>query len=122
MLRGVKLERLNSLILREITIILSREYPKSNFLSKISIHEVKTSNELSQTKIYFSVIGNMEDINIDEVQKEIDKQTNSIRYKLSKKLTTFKTPKLIFVYDECIDGGNKIENIIKSLHNPDSKT
>ncbi len=116
MSQNIKIEKLNSLILRELNLILNREYKNYPIISNVSIHEVKTSNDLSITKIYYSNIIKDKDNTIEKINKELQKKAKKIRYKLAKKLEVYKIPKLIFVYDEFLDKANKIENILNEIH------
>ena len=119
MANNIKMEKLNSLISRELTIILSREYLTSKILPNIIIHEVKTSNDFSFSKIYFSTIINDKDITVEMINNKLNKKNKDIRHKLSKKLTIYKTPKLIFIYDNSLENANKIQSILNDINDKD---
>ncbi len=122
MANNIKIERLNSLILREVAHILVHDYPNSEILSSISIHEVRTTNELSITKIYYysSIIS--KEVTVADIKKELGKVVKDIRYKLSKKLDVYKTPKLIFEIDKALEHGNKINQILNDIKNNKTKS
>ncbi len=111
----IKIEKLNSLILRELNLIIQKEYYKSGIISEMTIHEVVTSNDCSQSKIYYSVVN--QNCNLKSLNEIINKNNKSIRYKLSKKLSIYKTPKLIFIYDKTLDNVTKIQKILNTVNN-----
>ena len=53
--------------------------------------------------------------------KALDGAKSFIRGEISKRVEIRHTPELRFIYDESIDYGNKIEKIIKELHEEDNK-
>lgn len=109
---GYKQERLEKIIEREIsTIILSQV--KDERLKYVTITKVSLTNDLSIATVYYTVLGN-------EAQKEAT--TNSlleargfIRTALSKILEVRKIPELRFKYDDSLEYGKKIDDILKDL-------
>lgn len=108
---SVKLERLGNAFVEEISKIINREIDDDN-LKFISITYCKITSDLSYAKVYFSTLNN----NKDEVLKSLNKHNKFIRGRLSSCVDIRKMPELIFVYDESIDYGKKIENIIERIH------
>lgn len=108
---SIKIERIESNILREVNYILKNEVrnPKLDF---VSITEVKVSSDLGHAKLYVTTL-NPE--NKDEVMEELKKTSGYVRKKLSERIDIRHTPELNFVYDESIEYGRKIEEKIKSL-------
>ena len=55
---------------------------------------------------------------VDEetLEKEVNEAAPFIRGKLSERLEIRHTPELIFIYDESIEYGNKIEKIIEKIN------
>lgn len=108
---SVKLERLGNAFVEEISTIINREIDDDN-LKFISITYCKITNDLSYAKVYFTSLND----NKDEVLKALNRVNKFIRGRLSEKVKIRKMPELIFVYDESIDYGKKIENIIERIH------
>ena len=52
---GVSLQRMESLALRELSLILRKD-AKNNYLSNITVTEVRITNDLSYMTIYFTLI------------------------------------------------------------------
>ena len=107
----VKIEKLQSIISRDLTLIMQREI-KGQVLSGISISEVKLTNDLSHAKVYYSSLMSKDK---DELQSTIDRYRKKIRSKLAHKLDTYKCPELEFIYDDSLDNANKIEAILKKV-------
>jgi len=109
---GFKQERIERILEREISNIIRTEV-KDDRLKFVTITKVSITNDLSIATVYYTVIGN-------EEQKQ-STSTNLIAAKgfikssLSKKLEIRKTPDLKFKYDESLEYGDKIEQIIKKF-------
>lgn len=109
---SVKIERYNDLFAKEISMILQTEVKDKN-IKFVTITDVDITNDLSFAKVYFTVL-NKEYL---DVTKEALKRASSfIRGKLSEVIEIRHTPELIFVYDESIEYGEKIEKIIESIN------
>ena len=113
MAKDIKLERTQSTILRELNLILQREFPDSEYVKTISIHEVRLSSDMSHAKIFYSFL----DINADkeEVQEEINDYLKEIRMILASKVEMKSVPELVFEYDKSLENANKIEEILKDI-------
>ena len=81
-------------------------------LKFISITYCKITSDLSYAKVYFSTLNKDK----DEVLKALNRHNKFIRGRLSNCVDIRKMPELIFVYDESIDYGKKIEDIIERIH------
>ena len=120
---SVKLERLGNAFVEEISKIINREIDDDN-LKFISITYCKITSDLSYAKVYFSTLNKdkIEFKNVhfkydkDEVLKALNRHNKFIRGRLSNCVDIRKMPELIFVYDESIDYGKKIEDIIERIH------
>ena len=82
----------------------------------VTITKVDLSSDLSNAKVYFTTLN--EDKN--QVIKDLNRAKKFIRSNLMKRKIEMRViPELNFVYDESIDYGNKIENIIEKIHEDD---
>lgn len=109
---SVKLDRLNNSFIEKISEII-HEQVKDKDVEFVTITDVKITNDLSFAKIYFTTL----DDNRDKVTKALNKASGFIRSVMCDKIQIRKMPELHFVYDESIEYGNKIENIIERLNN-----
>jgi ribosome-binding factor A len=111
MSNNVKIDRLNSLFVKEISYILMEEVKDENINNFVTITGAKISSDLSYAKIYFMVLNGQ----VEETLKALNNAASFIRGKLSERIEIRHTPELTFVYDESIDYGNRIEEILEEL-------
>lgn len=108
-----KIERLNHTFTKEISYILSTEV-KDKDINFVTITGCKITNDLSYAKVYFTVL----DANKkEEITKALKKASSFIRGKISERIEIRHTPELLFIYDDSIAYGNRIEEKIKQLKN-----
>ena len=114
---SLKIERLNNIIMREVSMILEREV-KDRGIEFVTVTAVKTTSDLSFSKIYVTVLN---DDKKDEIMKSLVNASGFIRKILADRIEVRHIPKLEFVYDESIEYGNRIEAKIKEIHENDEK-
>ena len=113
---SIKTERLANLLVKEISSILMTEI-KDEDIKFVTITHLDLSSDLSYAKVYCTVLN---DENRDKCIHDLNGAKGFIRSELMKrKLEMRKIPELHFVFDESIDYGNKIEKIIKEIHEND---
>ncbi len=108
---SIKLDRLSHIFVEEISKILMNEVNDEQ-LKFVTITYVKITSDLSFAKVYFTVL---DENRKEDVAKALNKASGFIRSKLCEQVDIRKMPELNFVYDESIDYGDKIENIIDKL-------
>lgn len=109
---SVKIDRIASNMVREISMILMEEV-KNPDIKFVTITECKVTNDLSFAKVYFTVL--------DETKKEstieaLKSASGFIRKELAERMEIRHIPELEFIFDESIEYGNKIEKIIDKIH------
>ncbi len=110
---SLKIERLNSIFVKEISSILQNEVKDPN-IQFVTITGCEITNDLSFAKVYYTVL---DDSKKDETMKSLDKAKSFIRGQISQRVEIRHTPELRFIYDKSIEYGNKIEKIIKEINN-----
>ena len=108
---SIKLERLSHTFVEEISKILMSEI-KDNDLKFITITDAKISSDLSYAKIYYTTLN---DDKKEEINKALNKASGFIRTKLCERVEIRKMPEVTFVYDESIERGSKVTEIITLL-------
>lgn len=111
-MKQVKLQRISSNIQKEISNILANE-SNDDILKSITITGCETNNDLSISKVYFTSLSNLSH---DRLEKELEEASSYIRKELASRIEVRHTPKLVFIYDNSISYGEKIEKIIEELH------
>jgi len=108
---SIKIERLNHAIQEEISMILMREVKDQN-IKFVTITGVDTTNDLSFSKIYYTVLDKNK---LDETKESLDKASSFIRTKLAERIDIRHTPELKFIYDTSIAYGEHIDQLIEKI-------
>lgn len=109
---SIKSKRIASEMMRVISEILMEE-ARDNLLKSITITGCDVAPDLSFAKVYFTSLSEM---GHKDLEREMDEAAPFIRMNLAEKIDLRNTPKLKFVYDESIAYGDKIERILKEIH------
>ena len=109
---SVKIDRLNNMFVEEISKILHQEI-KDRDINFVTVTEARITNDLSFAKVYITTMDN----DRDKVLKALNKASSYIRTMLCDRVKIRKMPELHFVYDESIEYGKKIEDIIERTNN-----
>jgi ribosome-binding factor A len=109
----IKTERINNMLLQEISIILATEV-KDRDLNFITVTSVKTSNDLGYAKVYVRLLDTSKK---DDVMKALKNASGFVRKNLFDRVEMRHIPQLEFIYDDSIDYGKRIEDIIENLNN-----
>lgn len=113
----IKLKRIASLIVREVSDILMNE-ARDRLMHTITITGCDVSSDLSYAKVYFTCVL---DIEKSEIERELEEASGFIRRELSERIEIRHTPKLVFKFDDSVEYGNHIENIIDKIHEKDEE-
>lgn len=108
---SIKIERLNHVIQEEISMILMKEIKDEN-IKFVTITGVETTNDLSFSKVYYTVL-NKEKLN--DAQEALEKASSFIRTKLANSIEVRHTPELRFIYDKSIAYGEHIDELIERI-------
>lgn len=109
---SIKIERLNHAIQQEISIILMREI-KDEDIKFVTITGVDTTNDLSFSKVYYTVL---DESKKEKTEEALKKASSFIRTKLAERIEVRHTPELKFIYDTSIAYGEHIEDIISKIN------
>lgn len=108
---SIKIERLNHIIQEEISMILMKEIKDEN-IKFVTITGVDTTNDLSFSKVYYTVLNRDK---LEEAQEALEKASSFIRTKLANSIEVRHTPELRFIYDKSILYGEHIEELIEKI-------
>ena len=110
---GNRMQKVNEELKREIGNIISLKMNNS-VLQKglISVTSVETTPDFKYAKVFVSMInvGNKKD-----VLKALKKSSGFVRTEIAKKVNLKYTPEIIFEFDESIEYGDRIDNILKNI-------
>jgi len=111
-MQSVKLERYNSLFVKEISSIIQNDV-KDNNIKFVTITGCEITNDLSFAKVFYTVL---DDSKKKETKQALEKASGFIRGEISKRVEIRHTPELRFVYDNSSEYGTNIERLIKKIH------
>ena len=109
---SLNVERLSKTISKELSILLSREARDAN-LASVTITEVRVTNDLSYANVYYIVPEYLK----EKIVPSLERAKGFLRSELAHRVKARKMPELVFKYDEALDYGNHINEIINKLNN-----
>lgn len=109
----IRAGRVGEQIKKELSQILQQEL-KDPRIGFITITAVEATNDLSQAKVFLSVLGSEEQK--EETLKALAKATGFLRLELGRRIRLRKTPELLFKFDTSIDYGSRIESLLEQIN------
>ena len=107
-----KIERLERTIEKEIgTILLNSKDSRLRFVTVTKVH---LTGDASIATVFYTVLGNPDQI--ESTKNNLENAKGFIRSSLGKGLKIRKVPELIFKYDESMEYGKRIDDILKGLN------
>ena len=108
----LKGERVASDLMREISKILLTEI-KDEDLKNVTITYATVTNDLSFAKVYFTTL---DDYKKEKVIHDMNNASSYFRTELASRLEIRHIPEIKFIYDESIEYGKKIEEIMDKIN------
>ncbi len=109
---SLKTERISSMLVKEISDVIQNEMNDKD-VRFVSITACKVDTDLSLAQIYCIA---MDEKNKEKCIHDLNVAKGYIKKCLAKrKLEIRKIPDLRFIYDDSIEYGSKIENILKDI-------
>jgi ribosome-binding factor A len=116
---SIRTELVASLIKEEIGAILIREY-RDRAYGFITVTEVKVTADLKIAKIYFSIFG--EPTVQERTMAMLEGEKQRIRGLVASHLHLKFTPALQFFHDNTLDHVDRINHLIRQIHDDKGKT
>jgi len=111
-------DRIGSQLKEEISNILIREI-KDPAISFVTIVKTKVSNDLRYAKVYYSVMGG--DEQRAKVEDGLQRALPFIRSEVGHRLKLRFVPELKFIYDDSAEYAERIDQLIKKIHEQDDQ-
>lgn len=112
--QNFRVGRLEQEIQREINDLLLKRI-RDPRIEGVTVTGIEVTGDLQQAKIFYSVLSELASVN-KKAAEGLDAATGLIRKELGSRLRIYKTPELKFVKDESVQYGNKIDDLIRQLH------
>lgn len=109
---SIKMERLNDTFIEKISEILHDDIKDKN-VKFVTITEVRINNDLSVAKVFFTSL----EEDRKKVLESLNKASGFIRSRLCEKIQLRKMPEIHFIYDESVEYGQRIDDIIERINN-----
>lgn len=97
---------------KELSQLLQTEI-KDPRIGFITVTGVDVTNDLSQAKVYLSVMGNEEQK--EQSMKALEKASGFLRSEIGKRIRLRHTPELLFKIDSSIEYGSHIEKLLGEI-------
>ena len=107
-----RMNKIDEELKKEISSIISTELKNPHLTGRISVSKVKTTPDLRYAKVYVTMIN-------EKSKKEnlsiLKKSSGFIRSEIAKKINLRYTPELVFEFDESLEYGTRIDEILKNI-------
>ena len=117
MANSIRTDRVAMEIKREVNEILQKKV-RDPRVQGVTITDVQMTGDLSLAKVYYSIMSDLASDN-QKAQIGLENATGTIKRELGRQLHIYKIPDLIFVKDESIEYGNKIDQMLRNLNKDD---
>ncbi len=107
----IRRERIAGIIMKNVSDIIQFSM-KNHQVGFVTVTDVKVNRDYSLAKVYVTFL---EESNLEVKLAELQKSKGFIKTELSKRMSTYKIPDLLFVYDNSLEEGNKVESILRKL-------
>ncbi len=112
MLAGKRAVRVGDQILKEIALLLL-EKVKDPRIQGVTITGIHLSNNLKQAKVYYSVIGEKEQI--EKAQEGLNSAKGFIKREIGLGLQLRYVPEIIFLHDPSLENGSHMERLFEEI-------
>ena len=104
-------KKVADLIQRELAELIRLEV-RDPRVGMVTLTSVDVSPDLSHAKIFFTML-NKE--HLKETTQGLQRAASFLRSQLSKRMSMYTTPELRFVYDESVERGDRLSQLIDSV-------
>ena len=116
MFQPTKPYKRNQRLNKEVSIIIS-DYLHKEFSIQgagvVTISNVKLSRDLTNAKIYFSVLSNT--LSLDEITNALNKKSGLIKGIIGRSIRTKHVPNIKFIYDDSFEYSEKIDRLLSKI-------
>lgn len=108
-------DRVADLVLKELAEVLLRKV-RDPRLADITLTKVDVSPDLRNAKVYYSLLG--DDQKKDEVAGGLESARGFVKRELGKRLHLRRIPDIVFYFDDSLEHGSHIEQLLTELKEP----
>lgn len=105
-------DRIEEEIKKVVSKLIDQELKDPRLTGLISVTKVEVTRDLKYCKVFVSMLGTD---NKDEAMEALKSSAGYVRREVGAKVRLFSTPEIKFEFDDSIEYGAHIQNIIKEL-------
>lgn len=113
-----RMGRVDGELKKQISEIINYDLKNPKVNGIISVTSVKVTPDLRYAKVYISTL---DEKSIKKVLEGLEESKGYIRSEIAKRVNLRITPDLNFVYDDSEENGERIDAILRELHNNENK-
>jgi ribosome-binding factor A len=110
-----RLLRVNELIKRELSGLITREITFENAL--VTVNHVDVTSDLKSAHVYVGVLGDGR----AAAMKQLEENRSTLQAELSRHVVLKYTPHLIFHLDDSVERGARVIEILQEIERPGKK-
>jgi len=110
-------QKVADLIQRELAELIRLEV-RDPRVGMVTLTSVDVSPDMSHAKVFFTILDSGRK---DETAKGLQRAASFLRSQLSRRMSMYTTPELRFVYDESVERGDRLSQLIDSVIPPKSR-
>jgi ribosome-binding factor A len=107
-------DRVSAQLRRELGKLV-HEFVREQGLPSVSVSDVEVTRDLAHAKVFVTAL--MQEKSAEAV-KDLKELSPQIRYQLGKAMKLRHVPELHFHYDDSVDRGERMENLLRDLPPP----
>ena len=107
-----RMSRVDEELKKEISNIITYDLKDPNITGLISVTKVKVSGDLKYAKVYVSILNAKDN---KQVLAALKKSAGFVRTEIAKRINLRTTPEIIFIFDDSIEYGSRIDTILKEV-------
>lgn len=107
-----RLGRIDEELKKEISTVINYDLKNPKITGLISVTKAKVTPDLKYAKVYVSILNSK---NVKETLANLKKSSGYIRTEIAKRINLRVTPELVFVLDDSMEYGAKIDQILKEI-------
>lgn len=113
-----RLGRVNEELMKALSQIITYELKNPDVTGMISVTRVKVTPDLKYAKVYVSMLNSK---SVEKTMQGLKDSAGFMRSQVARMVNLRITPELVFEYDDSIEHGEKIDNILKEISKQDQE-
>lgn len=110
-----RLGRIDEELKKEISSIITYDLKNPNITGMISVTKAKITPDLKYAQVYVSILNSK---NVKETFAALKKSSGFVRTEVAKRINLRITPEIIFILDDSMEYGERIDKILKEILPP----